>query len=261
MIENADKLKELYSVEGKTVVISGGAGGIGTSLAWGFLAGKADVILVDYSKEALDRVKSEMTKMQYAVDVVTCDISSEQIVEEEFQQILERHGKIDVLINCAGISMRKPATEHSMEDMEKVFRINVYGMFNCCKAAANYMIKQGGGKIINIGSARGTVGSMLGTVAYGSSKGAVHMMTRQLATEWAQYHINVNCVIPNLTRTPMVEALLEDPVVYESYMSRIPMRRPAEPDEYVGPVMFLASDAASFVTGQLLYVDGGSLAG
>jgi gluconate 5-dehydrogenase len=123
------------------------------------------------------------------------------------------------------------------------------------------MIARGGGKIINIGSIRGQVGSYAGHAAYGSSKGAVHMLTRQLATEWAKYKINVNCIAPNLTRTPIAEFIMNNKELYEFYMSRIPLRRPGETDDFVGAAIYLASEASDWVTGQILFIDGGSLAG
>lgn len=262
MIRTQEELFRLSSAKDKTAVITGGSSGIGLAIAWGFASAGADVVLLARREETLEQVKAEFAQNGHEAAVFPCDVSDPAQVSSVFEQIaLTHHGTIDILVNSAGMTLRKPAEAHTAEDFQTILTTNVIGTFNCCLAASRYMIPQRSGKIINIGSARGSVGSPVGTAAYGSSKAAVHMLTRQLATEWAKYNINVNCIIPNLTRTPMADALMNNKNVYDSYMSRIPFKRPAECDDYVGAALYFGSALSSFVTGQLLYVDGGSFAG
>jgi gluconate 5-dehydrogenase len=140
--------------------------------------------------------------------------------------------------------------------------VNVKGTFLATQAVGRHLIeRQAPGKIITVGSVRGLMGHPLGYVAYGTSKGAVHLLTRQLATEWAKHRINVNCIAPSVVNTPLADFILKTPEVRGLFMPRIPMGRAAEPAELVGATIFLASAAADFITGQILFVDGGSVAG
>lgn len=261
MLQTTQAVKELFRVEDKIAVITGGASGIGLAIGWGYAAMGAKVILLDAKEEALEDLADQFAGFGYCAETAACDVSNTAMVDEIFNGIIERDGHIDILVNSAGITMGKPAEEHTAEEFRRILEVNVIGTFNCCLAASRSMIPRMKGKIINLGSARGTVGSYVGHVAYGSSKGAVHMMTKQLATEWAKYQINVNCIVPNLTRTPIAKYLMDNKEVLDFYLSRIPMRRPAETDDYLGAAIYLGSAASDFITGQLLYVDGGSMAG
>jgi len=176
-------------------------------------------------------------------------------------QTVKEFGKVDILVTSAGIAMRSPAEDFPIADWQKVMDTNVKGTFLCCQAAGRVMIKQGGGKIITVSSIRGLLGHPGGYAAYGTSKGAVHLLTRQLATEWAKYKINVNSIAPCIFWTPLTEPILNDKKLYDIFMSRIPWGRAAEPEDFIGALVFLSSAASEFITGDILYVDGGSTAG
>ncbi|MCC8142088.1 MAG: SDR family oxidoreductase [Lachnospiraceae bacterium] len=261
MIHSKEELSELFSIKDKVAVVTGGGSGIGLGIAMGYAAAGANVILIGRSAERLESARNEGLQYALNMDFRACNVSNEETVEEVFDDIIRTYGRIDVLVNSAGDTMAKPAEETTAEDFRRILDVNVVGLFNCCKYACLDMMKRDYGKIINIGSARGEVGVYTGTSAYGASKGAVHMLTKQLATEWAKYHINVNCLIPNLTKAPLSEHIFEKPDVYEYYISRIPMRRYGTTDDFVGIALYFASAASDFITGQLFFVDGGSMAG
>jgi gluconate 5-dehydrogenase len=147
-----------------------------------------------------------------------------------------------------------------MEDWDLVMDTNVKGTFLCCKHAGKAMIEQGAGKVITVSSVRAQLGHPLGYAAYGTSKGAINLLTRQLAVEWAKYRINVNSIAPCIFRTPLTEPVLSDPQAAKIFLDRIPWGRAAEPEDFIGSVVFLASAASDFITGQILYVDGGNVA-
>jgi NAD(P)-dependent dehydrogenase (short-subunit alcohol dehydrogenase family) len=160
------------------------------------------------------------------------------------------------------MARRKAATELPVDEFQLVMDVNVRGTWLSAQAVGRHLIaRDAPGKIITIGSVRGLVGHPLGYVAYGTSKGAVHLLTRQLATEWARHRINVNCIAPSVLKTPLADYILKTPEVRDLFFSRIPMGRAAEPEELVGSAVFLASAASDFITGQILFVDGGSVAG
>jgi gluconate 5-dehydrogenase len=148
----------------------------------------------------------------------------------------------------------------AMEDWDQVMDTNVKGTFLCCQAAARKMIEQGAGKVITVSSVRGLLGHPLGYAAYGTSKGAINLLTRQLAVEWAKYKINVNSIAPCIFWTPLTEPVLSDEKKAQIFLDRIPWGRAAEPGDFIGTVAYLASAASDFVTGQVIYVDGGNIA-
>ncbi|MBM3559354.1 MAG: SDR family oxidoreductase, partial [Alphaproteobacteria bacterium] len=173
-----------------------------------------------------------------------------------------REGRIDILFHAAGTAFRGMAVDHRPEDFARVIAVNLNGSFNVCLAAGRRMIARGeGGKIVLMGSIRGEVASPFGSTAYCTSKGGVHMLGRQLATEWAPHRIYVNCLSPQMVETPFVASTLARPGVRENYLSRIPMGRLGTTGDLIGTAVFLASPASDFVTGHTLFVDGGSRAG
>jgi gluconate 5-dehydrogenase len=261
LIKTKEDIANLFSIAGKVAFVTGGGSGLGQAIGLAYAAAGAKVILLDISNDALTESMRLFRNAGQGAEVDVCDVSDPASVEKVFRDFLDKYGRIDILVNSAGITKAKPAEQHTPEEFSRVLAVNLLGTFSCCLVAGRSMIAQGGGKIINIGSVRGEVGSYNGTAAYGASKAGVHMLTCQLATEWAKYKIYVNCIVPQLTRTPMTEYILQTKELYESYMARIPLKRPAETDDFVGAAIYLASSASDFVTGHLLYVDGGSLAG
>jgi gluconate 5-dehydrogenase len=176
-------------------------------------------------------------------------------------RVIKEFYHIDILVNAAGLTVRKTAAEIAVSDWEKVLDFNARGTFICCQAIGRVMIKQKSGKIINVSSIRGRYGTAIGGVAYGPSKGAVDALTRTLALEWAQFNIYVNAIAPALVITELTKPLLSDPDRVKLITAPIPLHRLAELNDLVGPVILLASDASNYMTGQIIYIDGGMSAG
>jgi gluconate 5-dehydrogenase len=178
-------------------------------------------------------------------------------MKDMVDQVMKEFGKIDILVNVAGINARFSAEEMPPEEFEKVIRFNIAGTFLPCQAVGRVMIEQKRGKIINMGSVRGSVAPSIGGTAYASSKGGVHQLTRTLAAEWAKYGINVNGIAPALVMTAMTREFLSKPEIYSKMTAEIPLARLGFPEDLIGPIVLLASDESDFMTGQIIYVDGG----
>ena len=259
--KSIDEIRNLFDLKGKVAVVTGGSGGFGRAVSIGLAAHGADVVVTSRTLSSLEETAGEVRKLGRKALPVSCDVVSPESVNQMVQKTLDAFGKVDILVTSAGIALRTAAEEMPIDDWQKVMDVNVKGTLLCCQAAAKAMIKQGGGKIITVSSIRGLLGHPGGYSAYGTSKGAIHLLTRQLAMEWAKYKINVNSIAPCIFWTPLTAPILSDENMYKLFMSRIPWGRAAEPDDFVGAAVFLSSDASEFVTGHILYVDGGSTAG
>jgi NAD(P)-dependent dehydrogenase (short-subunit alcohol dehydrogenase family) len=255
------KLNQLFDLEGKTAIVTGGAGALGKAIATGLAGFGCDLVVTGRTKSTLESVVSDIESMGRKALSVPCDVSRKEDVDFLVKASLDQFGKIDILVTVAGIARRHPAEDFPLADFEAVMDINVKGTFLCCQGVAKAMIAQGKGKIITISSVRAFAGHPGGYAAYGTSKGAVNLLTKQLAAEWAKYNINVNSVAPSIFWTPLTQEVLEDEKLKQIFLSRIPMGRAALTDDIVGSVIFFASPAADFITGQVLYVDGGCTAG
>jgi gluconate 5-dehydrogenase len=256
-----EKLGGLFDLTGKTAVVTGAAGILGGFLAKGLALYGADVCLTDLGLPGLAPVVAEIESYGRRAITVACDVTDHAGVQAMMDAAIAELGKVDILVACAGINSRDVAEVLPIEEFDRVMGVNVRGTFLCCQAAARHMIGQSGGKIITIGSVRGFVGSPGGSASYTTAKGAVHLLTKQLATEWARYKINVNSIAPTVFRTPLTEDLLEDEEASRWVLSRIPWGRTAEVDDFLGAAIFLASAASDYVTGFILSVDGGCVAG
>jgi gluconate 5-dehydrogenase len=256
-----DEIKNLFDLRGKVAIITGGSGGFGRAAAIGLAAHGADVAVTSRTLSSLEETAKEVRTLGKKALPISCDVTDPKSVQNMVDQTVKEFGKVNILVTSAGIAMRSPAEDFPIADWQKVMDTNVKGTFLCCQAAGRVMIKQGGGKIITVSSIRGLLGHPGGYAAYGTSKGAIHLLTRQLATEWAKYKINVNSIAPCIFWTPLTEPILNDKKLYDIFMSRIPWGRAAEPEDFIGALVFLASGASEFVTGDILYVDGGSTAG
>ncbi|MGH7117725.1 MAG: SDR family NAD(P)-dependent oxidoreductase [Acetobacteraceae bacterium] len=251
----------LFSLSGRVALVTGGAGGFGRAAAEGYLKAGAAVALADLDAAAVAAAAAALAPFGRVIALV-CDVADSASVSAAVDAAIERLGQIDILLTAAGIARRIPASDLATDQFQLVMDVNVKGTFLTAQAVGRHLIaRRAPGKIITVGSVRGLVGHPLGYVAYGTSKGAVHLLTRQLATEWAEHRINVNCIAPSVLKTPLADFILKTPEVRELFMSRIPMGRAAAPAELVGATIFLASAAADFITGQVLFVDGGSVAG
>ena len=256
-----EEIRNLFDLKGKVAIVTGGSGGFGRAVSSGLAVHGADVVVTSRTLASLEEVAGEIRKLGGKALPISCDVTDPKSVDQMVKRTVEEFGKVNILVTSAGIAARSPAEEMPIENWQKVMDVNVKGTFLCCQAAGKVMIKQGGGKIITVSSVRGLVGHPAGYSAYGTSKGAVHLLTRQLATEWAKYKINVNSIAPCIFWTPLTEPVLKDEKMYNIFMSRIPWGRAAEPEDFVGAAVFLSSAASDFVTGDILYVDGGSVAG
>jgi gluconate 5-dehydrogenase len=253
--------EHLFSLRGRTAFVTGAAGGLGKAVAAAYLRSGANVAIADLRPRELEAAKAELSVLG-SVSAHECDVTRGDSVGAAVDAALERFGKIDILFAAAGLARRRDAVELPVDEFDLVMDVNVKGTWLSAQAVGRHMIERGeGGKIITVGSVRGLQGHPLGYVAYGTSKGAVHLLTRQLATEWAKHKINVNCIAPSVLKTPLADFILKTPEVRDLFMSRIPLNRAAEPEEVSGSAIFLAAPASDFITGQILFFDGGSTAG
>ena len=248
---------DLFDLTGKVAVVVGGAGGIGHAQALGLAEAGADIVIADLRIDKLDEVAGKVRALGRQWLAVPVDVTQEQSVADMVKRVLEVFPRIDILMNLAGIAIRGPAVDFPVDDWQRVMDINARGTFICCKVIGGQMVKQGGGKIINMSSVRGRYGLPGGYVAYCPSKGAVDAMTRTLACEWAKSNVLVNAVAPTFVETELTRVALSDPAFAKTVKDRIPIGRWALPEDIVGAVIFFASKASDFVTGQILYIDGG----
>ncbi|MEC5343544.1 glucose 1-dehydrogenase [Brenneria populi] len=255
-----DKIKRLFSLEGKVAVVTGGAGSLGAGVARGLANFGAKVVITGRTASSLAE-SAEQVKQAGDVLAVVADVTDEASVERLADQAIDAFGRADILVNVAGIAIRHPAEAFDIADFRKVIDSNVTGTFIPCKVFGARFKQQGGGKIVNTSSVRAFAGHPGGYAAYGTSKGAINLLTRQLATEWAKYRINVNAVAPTIFWTPLTQEVLEDEKLKKIFLDRIPLGRAAVVEDMVGTTVYLCSAAADFITGQVVYVDGGCTAG
>ncbi len=250
-------LQKLFDLTGKIAIVTGGAGGIGKALAMGLADAGADVMVTSRGLSKLEDIAKEIQAKGRKSKAYSCDVTKVKSVEDIVSRVTNEFGRIDILVNAAGIAIRKPAESFPIEDWQEVMDINTRGTFICCQTVGRQMIKQHGGKIINLSSVRGRYGLSANYAAYCASKGAVDTLTRTLACEWAKHNILVNAIAPTIVETELTRPALADPVFAQSMKARIPLGRWAMPEDCVGPTLFFASSASDFITGQILYVDGG----
>lgn len=258
-----EELRQIFDLTGKVAVVTGAGGTLGHALCRGLAAFGADIAGWDIKTEIMEDMVAEVQSIGRKATATAVDVTNEDSVKAAMDKVIEDFGKVNIMVTTAGTAgNRQPAETFDINEWQKVMDVNVRGTFLCAKHAGAQYIKQGGGgKIITIGSVRGFLGHPGGYAAYGTSKGAVHLLTKQLATEWAKYKINVNCIAPSIFWTPLTEQVRRDPEMVKIFMARIPMGRAAELDDFIGAVVYLASPASDYVTGVILSVDGGAVAG
>ena len=242
---------------GKVAFISGGARGMGAAEARMFAREGARVAIGDVLEEEGNKVEAEIAETGGEALSVRLDVTSESDWREAIAATVSRFGKLDVLVNNAGITVLTPADETTADDWDRLMEVNAKGVFLGTKAAIPEMRKAGGGSIINISSTSGLVGHEHIHPAYNASKGAVRLLTKSTAIQYAKDGIRVNSVHPGSTITPMNVARRSDPEAYARALSGIPLGRYAEPEEVAYGVLYLASDESSYVTGSELVIDGG----
>jgi gluconate 5-dehydrogenase len=250
-----------FSLDGLVAVIPGGAGGIGSALAVAFAEAGAKVVVAGRTKDSLDATIERVRAAGGEGLAVVADATDEDDSERLVREAVQRFGRIDIMVNAVGGGAGKAlhdAESYPRSDWDWIMDLNVRSTVVPTQAAVRQMIAQGGGgRILNISSVRASLGINAGYSAYVAAKGAVSSLTRQWATEWAKHGIRVNAIMPTFVDTPQVAMLLDDPAFKAGIVSRIPLGRVGETRDIVGPAIFLCSDAASFVTGQILGIDGG----
>jgi 3-oxoacyl-[acyl-carrier protein] reductase len=243
--------------EGKVALVTGAARGIGEAIALKLAQEGADVVVTDVDLEGAQRVAQEIEGLGRKAKAIQADVSQREAVQRLVSEAVSLFGKVDILVNNAGIIRRGTFLEHDPQDWEKVLSVNLGGTFNCAKEVVPLMIKQGGGKIINISSVVGKMGDIASAPSYGTSKGAINTFTKSLARELAPYGINVNAVAPHAIETDMSREWSEEK--RRQIVEAIPLKRLGKTEEVAEVVAFLASDGAGFITGQILDVNGGYL--
>lgn len=260
-METTGTLERFFGLKGKTALVTGAGGGLGSVLAEGLAGAGAAVALADLpGSMGLREVHARLGQKGYAVSTVEADLSDLRVAPSMVQQVVDHHGSIDVLVNCAGINRREPILEVTPETYDRITAVNLRGLYFLSQAAARVMKDNGGGKIINIGSLTSTI-ALSDVSVYGVTKSAVAQLTKTMAVEWAQYNIQVNAIGPGFMRTQLSDPVWEDPSRRSWMEARIPMRRGGQPDELVGTAILLAGAASSYISGQIIFVDGGFLSG
>ena len=251
-------MKDMFKLDGKIAIVTGGAGGIGEALAMGLGMLGATVVVSSRNQEAIGKVAQEITAASgNPATAIASDVTDENSVKQLIDTVVDPYGKLDILVNAMGMNIKRDAMEYPMQDWDKLFEVNVKGTMIACKYAAQVMKEQKGGAIVNLSSVRGIRGYTGGNTGYCATKGAVELITKALALEWAPHNIRVNALGPALVITPGTKHIAEDPELAKKYASAVPLGRIGMPEDMIGAVNYLVSDAASFVTGQTIYVDGG----
>lgn len=245
---------------GKVAIVTGASRGLGKAMALGLAEAGADSAIVSRSMPDLKKVADEISRLGRRVLPISADISNLKDINSMVEKVVQEFGRIDILVNNAGTTIRMFCEDFTESAWEKVMALNLKGAFFCAQAVGKVMIKQRSGKIINVSSLLSVIG-VPRAVAYSASKGGISQITKTMAVEWAKYNINVNAIGPGYFRTDLTKPLQEDQERSAQILSRIPMGRWGEPDDLKGVVVFLASDASNYITGQTIYVDGGWLAG
>lgn len=255
-------MEDLFGLGGAVALVTGGAGGIGQELALGLSRYGAKVVVSSRNEEAIARVARNIeTTTGNCALAIKADITDERSVSDLIKQTVAALGTIDITVNASGVNIKSPALEFPMEDWDRLMDVNVKGTVIVCKHVGQVFKSKKRGKIINLSSVRGIRGFGGGNTGYCATKGAVELITKALALEWAPFNIHVNALGPALIITPGTIHIQKDPALAEKYKSQVPLGRLGLPEDLVGACVFLASKASDYVTGQTIYVDGGLTAG
>ena len=247
---------QLFDLTGRVAIMTGAGRGLGRTMALALAAAGADIALASRTTPELESLVEEVEALGRRAIAVPTDITSPDACEALVAAAVERLGRLDILVNNAGTNVRKSALEITPDEYDFVLQTNLKGYFNGARAAGRLFVEQGSGKVINISSILGSV-ALPNQAAYASSKGAIDQLTKVLAIEWATANVQVNGLAPTYFETDLTRPLYDDPERKAFIEERTPMGRWGQPHELAGAVIFLASDASDFVTGQTILVDGG----
>lgn len=250
-----------FRLDGRVAVVSGGAGGIGRRLSLALAGVGARVAVLGRSARQAADLSSDIEEVGSEALLVSADVTRRADADRAIDEVLARFGRVDIIVNAVGGGAGTalyPAESYPEDEWDRILDLNLRSDLLPTQAAARAMIAGGrGGRVLHVSSVRGQLGINQGFSAYVAAKGAINALTRQQATEWARHGITVNAISPTFVATPQVESLLADEEFKRGLLARIPLGRVADPDDLVGAVLFLCSDASSFVTGQILTLDGG----
>ncbi len=249
---------DLFDLTGKVAVVTGGNGGIGLGMAKGLAAAGASIVIAARDRGKADVAIAELEGLGARAEFVEVDVSDEASVNAMVETAAALWGRLDIVVNNAGTSVRKPPQDISMDEWYRVLETNLTGTFTCCKAAYPHLKAQGGGKIINVGSMMSIFGSPV-AAGYAASKGGVVQLTKSLAAAWAPDNIQVNAVLPGWIETDLTAAITSHalPDLYERITARLPAGKWGVGDDFAGIAVFLASAASDYITGTTIPVDGG----
>lgn len=245
-----------FRLTDKIAIVTGASKGLGYGVALAMADAGAHLVVTSRDIERARPVANEIHDMGRDALALALEVRSLNSIEAMVSAALDQFGRIDILVNNAGINIPEPALEVSEEHWDRLMDINLKGLFFCAQKVGEVMVRQGQGKIINIGSQMGFVGGRL-RAAYCASKGGVAQLTKVLAIEWAEHGVNVNGVAPTFLRTPFTAPMFEDTTFYDEVVSKIPLGRVGEVEDILGAIVFMASSASDLITGATLLVDGG----
>jgi 2-deoxy-D-gluconate 3-dehydrogenase len=251
-----DPNQKEFDLSKKVAIVTGAGRGIGYHIALALARYGADLALYSRTIPELEAVAEEVRRIGRRVVVKEMDIQKISEIQETVEEAVDEYGRVDILVNNAGINIPQWAIDVTEDAWDRVMATNLKGLFFCAQAVGKVMIRQKKGKIINVSSQAGSVG-LLQRAAYCSSKGGVNQLTRVLAIEWAKYNINVNAVAPTFIETPFTKPMFEKEGFREYVLDNIPLGRVGKPQDVIGAVIYLASDASDLVTGHTLLIDGG----
>jgi NAD(P)-dependent dehydrogenase (short-subunit alcohol dehydrogenase family) len=247
-----------FDIRGQTAVVTGASSGLGATFARTLAERGVNLVIAARRYEKLVKVAEELSgKYDVKVIPVKTDVSQEKQVINMVKTALEKLGSLEIIVNNAGIASISPSIDMSLEEWKKVIDVNLTGVFSCARTAAREMIKKKYGKIVNIASIYGAVGDIFHAAPYYASKGAVINLTRALAIEWAPYKVNVNSIAPGFFPSEMTAGIFQDKEAMKHILSRTPLGRTGEPLDLKAALIYLASPASNYVTGQTIFVDGG----